>query len=285
MISSMIYLVLIVVGLSLGSFINALIWRLHKQAEYVDAKKRPSKVEQDKLSITKGRSMCLHCGHELAPRDLIPVISWVWLRGRCRYCKAPIDDTPLAELLMPALLLLSWVAWPFGTMTGGYAIGLFVIWALILTCFVALALYDAKWYLLPDRIVLPLTLLAALFTGFSSLQQHDASVLLWSALGALTLSGIFWFMSVASKGAWIGWGDVKLGVALGLLAGTPLMALLVLFVASITGSLLTLPQIFRGKEGLRTSLPFGPHLIAATILIVLYGEAIFAWYFGLLTGS
>ena len=86
MISSMIYLVLIVVGLSLGSFINALIWRLHKQAEYVDAKKHPSKVEQDKLSITKGRSMCLHCSHELAPQDLVPVVSWLMLRGRCRYC-------------------------------------------------------------------------------------------------------------------------------------------------------------------------------------------------------
>ena len=280
----MIYLVLIVVGLSLGSFVNALVWRIRKQTELVTRKKKPTRAEQDRLSITKGRSMCMHCGHELAAKDLVPVISWVLLGGKCRYCRKPIDDTPVAELLVPALMVLSYVAWPYGALTGPIEIALFTVWVLILICFVALALYDAKWFILPDRIVLPVTVLAIVFAGIRAVDSNDMTGFLWALLGAITLGGIFWLMSTVSRGTWIGWGDVKLGVSLGLIAGTPLMALLVLFIASVTGSVLTLPQTLRGGKGLRTSLPFGPHLIAATIIVFLYGSGLFAWYFSLLAG-
>jgi leader peptidase (prepilin peptidase)/N-methyltransferase len=281
---AMIYLVLIVVGLCLGSFVNALVWRIRTQAELSEGRGKAAHLSAERLSIATGRSMCLHCGHELAPKDLVPVFSWFALGGRCRYCRTPIEDTPLPELLLPALLLLSYVAWPFGTVMSLEGIGLYVIWVAILTCFVALALYDARWYILPDRVVWPLTALALLFVGIRASAAADAWVAIWAVLGAATLSGIFWLMSVLSRGAWIGWGDVKLGISLGLIAGSPLMALLILFIASVTGSILTLPQTIRGKAGMHTSLPFGPHLIAATVIIFLYGAGIYHWYFGLLAG-
>ena len=278
----MIYLVLIVVGLSLGSFVNALVWRLHAQAELAGRKKRPSQSESDRLSITKGRSMCMHCKHELAAKDLVPVLSWVYLRGRCRYCRAPIDDTPVAELLVATLLVLSYLSWPLGTERDASFIVLFGLWSLVVTGLVALAIYDSKWFLLPDRIVWPVTWLAAAFALVHALAVGDIARMIWALGGGATLSGIFWLMSKVSKGTWIGWGDVKLGLSLGIIAGSPLMALLVLFIASVSGTLVTVPQILRGQEGLRTSLPFGPHLIAAAVLVFLYGSSIFQWYMGLL---
>ena len=276
-------------GLSLGSFVNALIWRIHEQAEYTnDDGTRRKLTRQDKerleaLSIAKGRSMCTHCGHQLSAKDLVPVLSWVYLRGRCRYCKQPINDTPLAELLLPAVLIASYLLWPFApTGWGGLEIAIFAVWAGIMTCFVALALYDAKWFLLPDRIVAPLTLLALTFVLLRVVQTGSADHLLFAVLGAMTLSGVFWVLSVVSKGAWIGWGDVKLGVSLGLLAASPLMSLLVIFIASILGTFAALPQIFKGA-GLRSSLPFGPHLLLATLVVVFCGNALVDWYFSLLT--
>src|SRR4029079_16791155 len=91
----MILFLLVVFGLVFGSFINALVWRLHAGRDWV-----------------KERSECTHCHHPLAPKDLVPVISWLWLRGRCRYCHKPIDDSPLVELAVPFLFVLSYCFWP-----------------------------------------------------------------------------------------------------------------------------------------------------------------------------
>lgn len=276
------------IGLSLGSFVNALIWRLHERSKFYDDDGVVKKVsKQDKrrfeaLSITKGRSMCTHCGHQLSAKDLVPVLSWLYLRGLCRYCRQPIDDTPLAELLLALVLVLSYIFWPFATAGwGALEIVMFVTWVLMMTCFVALALYDAKWYLLPDRIVAPLTIFTIIFVILRAVQMESISYLLYAALGGLTLSGVFWVLSAVSKGTWIGWGDVKLGVSLGLLAATPLLSLLVIFIASIFGTIAALPQVVRG-EGLKSSLPFGPHLLLATLVVVFFGQGMFDWYFNLL---
>src|SRR3546814_433414 len=105
--------------------------------------------------------MCLSCKHELSGIDLVPVFSWLWLRGRCRYCGARIPDTPLAELLVPALFVLSYCFWPYAL--DGTAIMPFVVWLAALVALVALALYDLRWYLLPNRIVLFLGVLALIY--------------------------------------------------------------------------------------------------------------------------
>src|SRR4051812_13278636 len=100
----MIIAVLIVFGLCLGSFVNALVWRVHEQ----EAAKKPNK----KLSVLNGRSMCPHCEHELAAKDLIPVLSWLSLGGKCRYCHKPISKQyPLVELLTALLVVGSYIWW------------------------------------------------------------------------------------------------------------------------------------------------------------------------------
>lgn len=286
----MIIAILLFFGLMLGSFVNALIWRLYKQSKFQNEdgswKKLLPKEKQQlkKLSITKGRSMCMHCNHELAPKDLIPVFSWLFLRGKCRYCQKPIDDTPIAELLVPLLLVVSYLLWPYAQNSWTVlAVALFVVWSLVLTAFVALTLYDARWYLLPDRIVVPLTLLAFSVTVLRAIDNNEPKIVLMALLGGITISGIFLLLSLLSKGAWIGGGDIKLGVSLGLLAGNPLMAILVIFLASVLATAYMLPGILRGKMKLGSMLPFGPFLITACVIVFLVGNNIFTWYINLLT--
>lgn len=285
MITLMVYLGLVLIGLLLGSFVNALVWRIYRQAELGEKKKLTAseKAEQQKLSISKGRSMCTHCGHQLAAKDLVPVLSWLMLRGKCRYCHKPIADTPISELVLPLLLVVSYIFWPhlaYGW--NGLEIISFGIWTLVLVCFTALALYDAKWYLLPNRIVWPLTLLSLIFVLIRAAVQMDAALVVWALLGAATISGIFKVLSVISKGEWIGGGDIKLGFSLGLLVGAPVPALFVLFVASLLGTLAALPSLLTKKRDFRSMLPFGPFLIAATIIVFLFGDVMLGWYISLL---
>jgi prepilin signal peptidase PulO-like enzyme (type II secretory pathway) len=265
----MIILVLVLLGLCLGSFTNALVWRIHEQAK-VKGKARPE------LSITKGRSMCTHCKHVLGFWDLIPVLSWLTLNGKCRYCHKPIQDTPLAELITPALFVFSYAFWPLGWSNLG--IMQFAVWLIVLTGFVALALYDWRWQVLPSRIICPLGVLAAVQVIVLTVAQRDWHILAGAAIGVLCLGGLFYALFQVSDGRWIGGGDVRLGFVIGLLVGGPIQAILVLFLASLLGSLATLPAVVFHKTGLKRRVAFGPFLIVATIIVYLFGAGLVNWY-------
>ncbi|HSW75135.1 MAG TPA: prepilin peptidase [Candidatus Saccharimonadales bacterium] len=249
-------------GLIFGSFVNALVWRLRNKRNWVSE-----------------RSECVHCHHTLAPRDLIPVLSYIALKGKCRYCGKKIDDTPMPEVAAALLFVGSYIFWPI--QIHGLGLFQFVCWLLILIAFTALAVYDLKWFLLPDKIVFPLI-------GFVILQILAQKVLYhfaWhdvgaAALGAVVLSGIFYILFVVSDGAWIGGGDVKLAIALGLIASDPLRATLILFFASIIGVLAAIPAMLKTKKALKMQIPFGPFLILATIIVQLFGASIVHWYTG-----
>src|SRR6266542_3435082 len=219
----MIVVLLIVGGLVFGSFVNALVWRLHSKRDWV-----------------KERSECPHCHHQLAAKDLVPVLSWLSLNGKCRYCSKPIPDSPLVELVLPLLFVLSYYVWP--QPLTGVGLFVFVLWLIFLVGFVALAVYDLKWFLLPDVIVFPLMALAAIqVLGVWVIFGGSWRDVVSSILGALAISGLFFALFEISKGKWIGFGDVKLGVVLGLLAGGPVQAFVLLFVASLLGVLFSLP--------------------------------------------
>ena len=159
----MIYIVLFVLGLCLGSFINALVWRLHMQEMgdrrlKLDKKVPNSKLQTPNYSVLKGRSMCPNCKHQLSAKDLIPVISWISLKGKCRYCKKPISwQYPLVELLTALLFILSWLFWPV-ELSASWQYLAFITWIIMLVGLVAMAVYDTKWMLLPDKILYPLVL-------------------------------------------------------------------------------------------------------------------------------
>ncbi|HVX56616.1 MAG TPA: prepilin peptidase [Candidatus Saccharimonadales bacterium] len=266
----MIIVLLAVVGLCLGSFVNALVWRLHEQAK----KKQPSA----RLSILKGRSMCPHCRHELAARDLVPVVSWLALKGKCRYCHRPISvQYPLVELATAGLFVASYAWWPVAL--SGAQIAVFVLWLVLLIGLLALLVYDARWQLLPDRILYPLYG-AALVQAIIAIAAADRplAALGNAVLGVIIGGGVFYVLFQVSQGKWMGGGDVKLGWLLGLVVGTPGKAILFIFFGSALGSLVSLPLLAQGRLKRTSVIAFGPFLIAGAILTVLFGSDILHWY-------
>lgn len=261
---------LIVLGLCLGSFINALVWRLHEQERLKHEHSKASERALKALSITKGRSMCPYCKHPLSAKDLIPVVSWLLLGGKCRYCRHRIDkDNPIPEIVTVLLFLLSYVFWPLA-MTG-FGLLYFSVWILFIVGFVALAVYDLRWYILPDRIIFPL-IIAASFLAMAHILFFDGGlqVLLSSAYGILLASGVFFVLYQVSNGSWIGGGDVKLGIILGLLVGGPMNSIILLFISSMLGTIVSVPLMLFGKLKRNAVVPYGPFLLAAAFVVVLF---------------
>ena len=268
----MVYAVLILFGLCFGSFVNALVWRVHKQENV------KSKNKRGKYSIATGRSMCVDCGHTLEPKDLVPVLSWLSLRGKCRYCHKSISwQYPLVELLTALIYVLSYIYWP-STLTG-YGLFQYCLWLVFVVGLMALAVYDLRWMLLPNRIIYPLLglaivqqLVAVIFYG----QGLHYLLQVWMSI--LIGGGMFALIYFVSKGKWIGFGDVRLGTLLGLLLGAPDLAMLMIFVSSILGTILVIPLLLTGKAKYSTKLPYGPLLIVGAVIVRLFGASIIVWY-------
>lgn len=255
-------ILMFIVGLAAGSFVNALVWRIRMQ------EKTRSKRLKQQLSIVNGRSMCVHCKHLLGVWDLIPVFSWLFLRGKCRYCHKPIDDNPVIELATGVLFALSFAIWPYG-FNPAYA-AMFAIWLMILTLFVAMFAYDLKWMILPDRLTRALVCLSLIFVLTRALAEHSLSTTaINAAWGFLLLGGLFYVLFQFSGGKWIGGGDVKLGFGLGILVGGPLPALLTLFLASLIGTLVSVPLLLLKKDKARV-VPFGPFLLSAAHVVFVF---------------
>lgn len=273
----MIIVLLLALGLTFGSFVNALVWRLHEQEELAEKPKKAAKQRRRNLSILNGRSMCPNCGHELAAKDLIPVLSWLWLRGKCRYCGRMISwQYPLVELMTALLFVLSYLHWPLGFTGSGLL--QFVCWLFFVVMFVALAVYDLRWFLLPNRIVYPLIVVAFVEVIAAAVLDHNLAGLWQPLAGAAIISGLFFGLYQVSGGSWIGGGDVKLAVVLGLLAATPGRAFLLIFIASLIGTVVSLPLALQNRRKLKMQVPFGPFLLLATGIVVLFGPAITNWY-------
>ena len=277
----MIYIALLILGLGLGSFVNALVWRIRQQLDDDGEPKKLSKAKQKQLSIMTGRSMCPHCKHQLAATDLIPVFSWLWLRGRCRYCRQQISaQYPLIELLVALLFVSSYVFWPVA-IESVWQVVLFANWLIALTGLVALAIYDIRWMLLPDKILYPISIIAIIATALSFVLGRPTNEMVAVCVSVFIGGGIFAALFFLSKGKWIGFGDVKLGLYLGLLLSIPSLAMLMLFLASLLGMAVTIPLLLGKKVNKQTRIPFGPFLIAASILAMLFGSYFVNWYSGL----
>lgn len=267
-------------GLCFGSFVNALVWRLYQQSKTKNRKSKTGKLQSSNYSILKGRSMCPSCKHVLAWYDLIPVLSWLGLGGRCRYCKKPISwQYPVVELAMAVVFVFSYIWWPGGLHhTGDWV--LFVTWLAVSVGLLALLVYDARFMILPNRIIYPVFMIAAVgrliyIIGFAPHKWHD--FLFWMASVAVA-SGIFWVLFVVSNGKWIGFGDVRLGLITGTVLADPAKSFLMIFLGSILGTLFILPALALGKKKLTSKLPYGPFLITATFITVLFGSNILHWY-------
>jgi leader peptidase (prepilin peptidase)/N-methyltransferase len=165
------------VGLCLGSFINALVWRLHERSDRSGRHGYRNSPTPPSSFALGARSMCPRCRHQLAPRDLVPVLSWLVLRGRCRYCHGRIDDSPLVEIAMPLLFVVSYVWWPVPLR--GFGLLQFSVWLGFGACMVGLVAYEFRWSDLPRRIPIALAVLAAIESSLIVvfLRVREASIL------------------------------------------------------------------------------------------------------------
>lgn len=251
------------IGAAMGSFAGAMAWRL-----------------KTKRDMVNDRSECEHCHHKLGSLDLIPVVSWVVLRGVCRYCKKPIGWLPfVTEIAVTLAFVLSYLYWPLGFVVW-QGIVLFVMWLAYIVALAVLIIYDARWMILPDKIVFPLIGVAFIDAALRTSLMPGAGVveyILGAGYGILALAGVYGALYVVSRGKWVGFGDVKLSIFIGVVLGWQ-QALLVLVLANIIGFLVVLPGLVTGALTRESRVPFGPFLIAAFLLAGLFGGAIISWY-------
>ena len=240
----MLYFFIFIFGLAVGSFLNVVIFRL----------------EKDKL-VLSGRSKCSKCGEVLEWRDLIPLFSFFWQKGRCRHCGQKISwQYPIVEIATALLFLL---IFSFDFAQDKNFINL-VYHLAIVSFLTVIFVYDLKHYLIPDKIVylaIGLSLLYCLFAVPGSLFSH-----VLSGLGAAVF---FLLLVIVSSGRWMGLGDVKLAFLLGLFLDWPLI-LAALFLAFFSGAASGITLIILGKKKMKSEVPFGPFLTGSTILVFLF---------------
>ncbi len=274
----MILFFVFILGLAAGSFISASAWRLYIN-QFADKRKLSKKILKLKpgtLSISKGRSVCEYCGHQLAAKDLVPVLSWISLKGKCRYCQTKLSwEYPAVELVTGLLFMASYWSWSF-TQNADYVS--FALWLAVLSALILLALFDIKWMLLPNAILYPLIAVATAWVIVQGVFFGGGAQLIKdSVLGLAFVGGIFYLLFIVSKGKWIGGGDVKLGIFIGIFLGF-YKSILAFILAFNLAALIILPLLLLGLLKRRTPIPFGPFLILATIISVLYGAELIQWY-------
>jgi len=289
-------IIIAILGLVLGSFAGASVWRLRAR-QLVEDKENGEKVLAKELkmlrpltksTLTNDRSRCLHCGHTLAWYDLIPIVSWLSMGGKCRYCKKKIGwFEPLIEIGMAALLVLLYVMWPVAS-PGGTLVEL-ILWIVVMVMLVILFVYDLKWFLLPNVIVFPLLAFSVVIAIVHVLSMTDTMGAFLSLLGSLAILGglyaalyYFSYFRYGEEKTWVGFGDVKLGVALGLLLGDWKLAFLAVFLANLIGVIAVLPSLLSRKLSMKAHIPFGPLLILGFLIAFFFGSYVLDWYMHLM---
>lgn len=225
------------------------------------------------------RSRCLSCGHVLSWYDLLPVISWLWLRGRCRYCKESIGVTEFVlEITLGLLFVTSVVFWPVSLDSPFEWVKLF-LWLGALVVLAINFVYDLKWMLLVGWLNWLLIFLGGFYAVISAFQALNIVGYLASLVGALMiLSGLYGFLWLISKGRWVGEGDIYLGAGLALFIGDWRLAFVALFASNLVGLIIIIPSIIGGRVGRGSQVPFGPMLIAGSLIAKFFGSAIIFAY-------
>jgi prepilin signal peptidase PulO-like enzyme (type II secretory pathway) len=262
-----------VLGLVVGSFLNVVILRLNSEE-----------------SIVNARSKCMDCGHPLAWYDLFPLVSFLTLRGKCRYCAKKLSwQYPLVELATGLIFLILFdhsfhtfdlfaLSEPgaFGLLTlAGFVVALYVFAALVV-----IFVFDLRHYIIPDVVIYPAIAVASFWKVLEvtlAAGKIDPMALLWILLPALVAGGFFLFLIIITRGKGMGGGDVKLAFLMGLVLGFPSI-LAALLLAFVSGAVVGVALILVGKKGMKSMLPFGPFLIFGFVLSYFYGLQMIDWY-------
>lgn len=267
-----------ILGLVVGSFLNVVIHRLPRMmergwlAECAELRgETPPQAE--KLTLATPRSRCPNCGHGISAMENIPIISYLFLRGRCRACQARISlRYPLVEALSG--VMSGYAAWRFGPTWAGLGALLFV-WGMIVLTFI-----DFDTQLLPDSITLPL-LWSGLLLNLGSTFVDIKSAVIGAAAGYLSLWAVYWTFKLATGKEGMGYGDFKLLAAVGAWLGWQMLPLTIL-ASSLVGAVVGIALIVFARHGRNIPIPFGPYLAAAALIALFWGKSLTQQYLGLL---
>jgi leader peptidase (prepilin peptidase) / N-methyltransferase len=269
----------VLLGLMVGSFLNVVIHRLpkmmelewHRNCRELQGEELESEEPQaeEKYTLAVPRSACPGCGHKITAMENIPVISYLFLQGKCSGCKKPISlRYPLVEALTGALAGL--VAWHFGYSS-------LTVFAWIFTfALIALTFIDFDTQLLPDDITLPLLWIGLLYNlngGFTNIQ----SAVIGATAGYLILWLIYWMFKLVTGKEGMGYGDFKLLAAIGAWFGWQLLPAVILL-SSLAGSIIGISMIVFVKHGRSVPIPFGPFLALGGIAALFWGQQLARFY-------
>ncbi|MBI2124055.1 MAG: prepilin peptidase [Candidatus Wildermuthbacteria bacterium] len=281
-------------GLAVGSFLNAFIYRLEVQEGLRQVSHDRRKAD---VTVLRGRSFCPHCGHTLAWHDLIPLLSFLFLRGKCRYCKRPISwQYPLVEFAtgLVFFLIFNFQFSIFNEFSISQFLNLLYLLAMA-ALLIAIFVYDLKHFLIPDKVLYPAIGLAFSWRVFEFLNLGFAQSFDWAPgrmtgwislslvqalLAGISAAAFFLAIFLISRGAAMGFGDVKFAFLLGLFLGWPSI-LVALFSAFCLGAVSGTALIALKKKGLKSEVPFAPFLIMGTAIAYFFGSSLIHWYLGL----
>ena len=279
------------IGAAMGSFAGAQVWRIRAwQLKHDKANgEKVNKKEYKRLEpLTKGRgvndrSIDLDTGKRLPWYDLIPIFSWLVLKGKSRYSKKSIGKFELfIEIGVMLFFVVSYIVWPIEISSLVEALR-FVIWLVAGVVLAVLFSYDYKWQLLPNNYTVALIILGAINWLIVLFSGDDKISILLNSLGSvLILSGLYLAFYLYSKGTWVGFGDVKLGLGLALFLISWQLSFLALFLANLLGILVVMPNMIKGELKKGTKIPLGPLLIVGMIISFLFGNQIIEGYLALM---
>ncbi|HEX4392385.1 MAG TPA: prepilin peptidase [Mycobacterium sp.] len=260
-----------VVGLLIGSFLNVVVYRV-----------------PNGMSIVSPPSACPNCGRHIRGFDNVPVLSWLFLRGKCRDCREPISWRYPAVELGTAVLFLA-VAWRFlpaalagGTSTLVSSSPALIAFVFLAAISIALALIDLDVHRLPNSIVLPALIVAAVLITLAGVLTGDYDALLRAGIGMVAMFAFYFLLAVIYPGG-MGFGDVKLAAVLGVYLGWLGWGELVVgaFAAFLLGGLFAIGLMIFRKAGRKSGIPFGPWMLGGAWIAILFGHSISAGYLAL----
>ncbi len=264
-------------GLAVGSFLNVVIHRLPKMMERAwlaecAQLRGEAPPPGERVTLASPRSRCPHCGHGIGAVDNIPILSYLFLRGRCRACHARISPRyPIVEALSG--LLSGYAIWRFGASWAGLG-ALFFIWSII-----ALTFIDFDTQLLPDSLTLPL-LWGGLLLNLGGTFTDIRSAVIGAAAGYLSLWAVYWAFKLATGKEGMGYGDFKLLAAIGAWLGWQMLPLTIL-ASSLVGAVVGIALIVFARHERQIPIPFGPYLAAAAVIALFWGQPLTRHYLGL----
>jgi len=246
-------------GLEIGSFLNVCIDRLPREE-----------------SIVSPPSHCEACGHRLAAKDLIPVFSYLWLRGKCRFCGNSIPGK-LFYVELVSGVIYAFLYWKYGLTP---ELGAMIFYAALFTI---IFMVDLEKGVILNKVVYPAMAIAFVLSALQiqpELPQWPvegiANVAMGGGIGFLFL----FVLAIASRGG-MGWGDVKLAALIGLATGFP-MVLVAIVLGAVLGAIVGVVLMAVRKKGMKSRIPFGPFLSVATMITLVWGSDMVNWYVGLI---